>query len=76
MFFFNSTIGRVFASKTPEIEMEDVDGDAEPGSNNTPGSDSAVEDFELINKSTESLAKAKTSGAQQGKANKRKGKKK
>lgn len=42
----------------------------------TPSTDSAGEDFEIL-ESTDSLSKAKVSGAQQGaKANKRKGRKK
>ncbi|TQS34206.1 hypothetical protein Golomagni_05419 [Golovinomyces magnicellulatus] len=69
-FFFNSTIGRFLPAKA-ESEVEFVD-EAVEGS---PASGSTADEFEFINKSTESLNKAKSSGAQQGKAKKRKGKK-
>lgn len=52
-----------------------IDEDESDGAQPTPSSDSAADDFELL-ESTDSLAKAKTSGAQQGgKASKRKNKK-
>lgn len=70
---FNLTVGRLLPAKQLEDEMvDDEDSDA---AQNTPSTDSAGEDFEMVDKSTDSLAKAKTSGAQQGKANKRKGRK-
>jgi hypothetical protein len=53
------------------------DDDSEPAQP-TPSSDSAADDFEFLDKSVESVAKAKSTGAQGGgggKANKRKGKK-
>ncbi|RBA10782.1 hypothetical protein FPRO05_05371 [Fusarium proliferatum] len=76
IFLFNVTAGR-FLSKKPtdleiEIPAEDDDSDVPQP---TPSTDSAGEDFELLDKSTDSLTKAKASGASQGKANKRKGKK-
>lgn len=56
-----------------EDVAEDIDSDVQQP---TPNSDSAGEDFELLDKSTDSLSKAKASGAQQGgKASKRKNKK-
>lgn len=86
---FRSTIGRFLPKPTvPEIEVtaagaaaddnaQDESESASPSQQNTPATDSAGEDFEMISKSTDSLGRAKTSGAQQGgKANKRKGRKK
>lgn len=69
-FFFNSTVGRFLPSKADNEETmveEEVEG--------SPASESIADEFEFINKSTESLNKAKSSGAQQGKPKKRKGKK-
>lgn len=56
-------------------QLEDDEDDSEPGKR-TPSTDSA-EDFEMLDKSVESLDKAKTTGAsqKQGKAGKRKNKK-
>lgn len=81
LFLFNSTVGRLLGSKSnadADADAEElVEDESEDAPQNTPGTDSAAEDFEMISKSTESLSKAKTSGAQQGgKPNKRKGKKK
>lgn len=75
LFLFNASVGRLFGSKADdEVEADDDDDSDAP--QNTPSTDSAGEDFEVISKSTESLSKAKTSGAQQGgKAGKRKNKK-
>lgn len=57
---------------TTEIEIDDEDSDTPQ---HTPTTDSAGEDFEIL-ESTDSLTKAKTTGSQQqGKANKRKGRK-
>lgn len=70
-------MGRVLG-RTPQsdivVELEEEDSDVPQ---RTPSSDSAGEDFEILDKSTDSLSKAaKASGAQQGgKPNKRKGKK-
>ena len=76
MWAFQSTIGRVFGkSSSPDVEIvvDDEDSDVPE---RTP-SDSAGEDFEMLDKSTDSLNKAaKATGAQQGgKPNKRRGKK-
>lgn len=73
----NATIGRVFGGKADAgADFDEAGEDESDVAQNTPGSDSAAEDFEVISKSTESLAKAKTSGAQQGgKPGKRKNKK-
>ncbi|KAH7329325.1 hypothetical protein B0I35DRAFT_404564 [Stachybotrys elegans] len=71
---FNLTIGRFFASK-PVAEEPLEDDDESDVAQNTPSSDSAGEDFEILDKSTDSLTKAKASGAQSGKASKRKNKK-
>lgn len=63
------------AEITDDIE---VDSDDEPLHHTPAGSsDSAAEDFELVEKSTDSLGKAKSSGAQSAsaKASKRKNKK-
>lgn len=74
---FQLTVGRFLPGKNEqtvedEEEVEDGDSDVQQP---TP-SDSAGEDFELLDKSTDSLSKAKVSGAQQaGKASKRKNKK-
>lgn len=73
---FNLTIGR-FTGKTDaglesEIEIdEEVD-----ASQQTPSNESVGDDFELLDKSTDSLGKAKSSGMEKsGKSNKRKNKK-
>ena len=73
---FNSTIGRLLpASTATDIPEVTVEGEESDRPQMTPTTDS--EEFELLEKSTDSLGKAKTSGAQSsGKANKRKGKKK
>jgi hypothetical protein len=75
-----STIGRIFGSSQPGDDITEtiiVDEADSDDPQRTPSTDSAGEDFELLDKSTDSLAKAaKTSGAQSGgKANKRRGKK-
>ncbi|KAL0938662.1 J domain-containing protein C2E1P5.03 [Colletotrichum truncatum] len=74
---YNRTIGRVLNKNTEEVdfETEELDSDDGAPAQHTPSSDSAAEDFELLEKSTDSLGKAKASGAQSGKANKRKNKK-
>jgi hypothetical protein len=76
IWFFNITAGRFLSKKTPELEIEiPADEDDSDAPQRTPSTDSAGEDFELLDKSTDSLSKSKASGVQQGKANKRKGKK-
>ncbi|KAF6806202.1 J domain-containing protein C2E1P5.03 [Colletotrichum sojae] len=75
---YNRTIGRALNKNAPEeleFEGEELDSDDGEPVQHTPSSDSAAEDFELLEKSTDSLAKAKSSGANTGKANKRKNKK-
>ncbi|KAJ3529317.1 hypothetical protein NM208_g9818 [Fusarium decemcellulare] len=77
VWLFNLTAGRFLTKKTSDLEIE-IPGDEDDSDvpQRTPSTDSAGEDFELLDKSTDSLSKAKASGAQQGgKANKRKGKK-
>lgn len=76
IWFFNQTVGRALPKKAPEVEAEIIEEDDDSDvPQRTPSSDSAGEDFEILEKSTDSLSKAKTTGAQQGKANKRKGRK-
>lgn len=75
-----STIGRVFGSSQPGANITEnivVDGEDSDDPQRTPSTDSAGEDFELLDKSTDSLNKAaKATGAQSGgKPNKRRGKK-
>lgn len=77
VWFFNLTAGRFLPKKEEDlyIEVSEADEDSDVPQR-TPSTDSAGEDFEIL-ESTDSLSKAKTSGAQQGaKANKRKGRKK
>lgn len=76
LWFFNVTVGRFLPGQKDEFEDEFVDDEDSDAPQHTPSSDSAGEDFEMVDKSTDSLAKAKTTGAQQqGKSNKRKGRK-
>ncbi|WYZ42578.1 hypothetical protein EsH8_VI_000277 [Colletotrichum jinshuiense] len=75
---YNRTVGRALGLNNAELEIdtEDLDSDDDEPIQHTPSSDSAAEDFELLEKSTDSLGKAKASGAQtSGKSNKRKNKK-
>ncbi|QUC19732.1 uncharacterized protein UV8b_03973 [Ustilaginoidea virens] len=74
---YNLTVGRLTAKKeadtksqAPEVE------DAADAAQRTPGNDSVSEEFELLDNSTDSLGKAKSSGMEKsGKSNKRKNKK-
>ena len=76
IWLFNITAGRFLSKKPSDLEIEiPADEDDSDVPQRTPSTDSAGEDFELLDKSTDSLSKAKASGASQGKANKRKGKK-
>lgn len=79
MWLFNMSVGRLLGNKAADGDADDFDaaGNDSDAPQNTPSTDSAAEDYELVDKSTESLAKAKTSGSQQqgGKPNKRKNKK-
>ncbi|KAH6898287.1 hypothetical protein B0T10DRAFT_472204 [Thelonectria olida] len=74
---FNLTVGRLLPKKPENLEIEILEEDDESDApQRTPSTDSASEGFEIL-ESTDSLTKAKTTGAQQGgKSNKRKGKKK
>lgn len=72
---FNATAGRFLPQKSEEDDFEVLDEDDSDAAQPTPSTDSAGEDFEILDKSTDSLSKAKTSGASQGKASKRKNKK-
>ncbi|OLN97003.1 putative J domain-containing protein C2E1P5.03 [Colletotrichum chlorophyti] len=75
---YNRTVGRALGQNNVELEAEteELDSDDNEPAQHTPSSDSAAEDFELLEKSTDSLGKAKASGAQSGgRANKRKNKK-
>lgn len=78
IWLFNLTAGRFLPKKPVDLEIDVlVDDDESDAPQRTPSTDSAGEDFEILDKSTDSLNKAKASGAQQGaKANKRKGRKK
>ncbi|ROT37200.1 hypothetical protein SODALDRAFT_334281 [Sodiomyces alkalinus F11] len=90
LWLMRSTIGRFLGTNNPTGEDHDQDQDqdqddtAEVDSDNdqvqhTPSGStgSTSDDFEVLDKSTDSLRKAKTSGAQTGgRANKRKGNKK
>ncbi|KAI8219329.1 putative J domain-containing protein, partial [Colletotrichum sp. SAR 10_86] len=73
---YNRTVGRALNKETEEVALETEEFDSDDGNaQHTPSSDSTADDFELLEKSTDSLGKAKASGAQTGKANKRKNKK-
>ncbi|KXH68713.1 DnaJ domain-containing protein [Colletotrichum salicis] len=74
---YNRTVGRALGKNNAELEIDTEDLDSDDGEiQHTPSSDSAADDFELLEKSTDSLGKAKASGAQTGgKSNKRKNKK-
>ncbi|PHH83619.1 hypothetical protein CDD82_6065 [Ophiocordyceps australis] len=71
------TVGRLgsMSAKTEGDGGDSLTGDSD-GAQPTPSTDSAEEEFEMVDKSTESLARAKATGAQQAaKANKRKNRK-
>ncbi|KEY70601.1 hypothetical protein S7711_02205 [Stachybotrys chartarum IBT 7711] len=75
VWLYQLTLGRFISPKASDEVADLIDEDESDGAQPTPSSDSAADDFELL-ESTDSLAKAKTSGAQQGgKASKRKNKK-
>ncbi|KAH6691544.1 DnaJ domain-containing protein [Plectosphaerella plurivora] len=81
LWVFNSTVGRFLggkASSTEDLDDLEVDSDNDVVHHTPSGStDSAAEDFELLEGSTDSLGKAKSSGAQAAaaRANRRKNKK-
>ncbi|KAK2601710.1 hypothetical protein QQS21_004698 [Conoideocrella luteorostrata] len=71
---FNLTLGRFIGKKGAELDSEteeEID-----TAQRTPNSESVSDEFELLDKSTDSLGKAKSSGMEKsGKPNKRKNKK-
>jgi hypothetical protein len=78
MYVFNSTLGRLTGSKvTPEeSEIADPEDELDASAQRTPTNESVGDDFELLDKSTDSLGKAKSSGMEKsGKSSKRKNKK-
>ena len=78
LWLYNLTLGPFLSKKAPalHIEIPAADDDDSDVPQRTPSTDSAADDFEILDKSTDSLSKAKSSGAQQGgKSNKRKGRK-
>ncbi|KAK1999590.1 DnaJ domain-containing protein [Colletotrichum falcatum] len=74
---YNRTVGRALGQNNVDLKIDTEDLDSDDGEvQHTPSSDSAADDFELLEKSTDSLGKAKASGAHTGgKTNKRKNKK-
>lgn len=80
MWLYEITAARVLAltkkkgAKAGEDVAGEVDEDSEPPQH-TPSSDSAGEDYEFLDKSVDSVGKAKSSGQQSSGARKRKGKK-
>jgi hypothetical protein len=74
---FGRLLGKTAGGEQEKVEDHDVVDEDSDSPQRTPSSDSAGEDFELLDKSTDSLAKAaKATGAQKGgKPSKRKGKK-
>ncbi|PTB81603.1 hypothetical protein M440DRAFT_1387988 [Trichoderma longibrachiatum ATCC 18648] len=74
---FRSTVGRFLPKGAAQTEAEEIaEEDSDAAQNTPPSSESAGDDFEILDKSTDSLSKVKTTGAQQGKATKRKATKK
>lgn len=65
---FRSTVGRFLPKGAAQAETEEggAEEDSDVPQNTPPSSESAGEDFEILDKSTDSLSKVKTSGAQQG----------
>lgn len=73
---FNLTVGRFTGSRDDVSDSEIVEAEVVDVSQQTPASESAGDDFELLDKSTDSLGKAKSSGMEKGgKSSKRKNKK-
>ncbi|KAM0252306.1 hypothetical protein ACHAQJ_007799 [Trichoderma viride] len=68
IWILRSTIGRYVTldSAPAEIQEAAADEDSDVPQHTPPSSESAGEDFEILDKSTDSLSKVKTSGAQQG----------
>lgn len=70
---FRSTVGRFLPKGAAQVQTEENTEEDSDAPQATPtSSESAGEDYEILDKSTDSLSKVKTSGAQQGKATKRK----
>jgi hypothetical protein len=77
LFFYDQTIGRVIPRKTEVEEFDDIVDDEDSDEPQRTPSDSAGEDFEMLDKSVDSLGKAKSTGTQKSaKPSKRKGRKK
>ncbi|KYK58223.1 hypothetical protein DCS_05236 [Drechmeria coniospora] len=75
VWIFNKGLGRFLANGAANADGHAQD-DSDTPQHTPTGTDSASEDFEMLDKSTESLSKAKASGSQNtGKANKRRSKK-
>lgn len=72
---FQLTVGR-YLSGSASAETDAAEDDSDIPQHTPPSSESAGEDFELLDKSTDSLSKAKSSGSQGGKPIKRKSTKK
>lgn len=73
LYVFNLTLGRFIAKKDAEVESDVSEVEEETDAAQRTPSDS---DFELLDKSTDSLGKAKSSGMEKsGKSSKRKNKK-
>lgn len=74
VWIFQSTAGRFLPKGNAQAETEETaEEDSDAPQHTPPSSESAGEDFEILDKSTDSLSKVKTTGAQQGgKATKRK----
>ncbi|KAL7927697.1 hypothetical protein ACQKWADRAFT_10635 [Trichoderma austrokoningii] len=72
---FQLTVGR-YLSSSASAEGDAAEEDSDIPQHTPPSSESAGEDFELLDKSTDSLSKAKSSASQGGKPVKRKSNKK
>jgi curved DNA-binding protein CbpA len=67
--FYRITVGRFLGSKAEDeaLDYDELVDEADSDiAQATPSTDSAGEDFEMLDKSTDSLGKAKATGAQQG----------
>ncbi|UKZ77145.1 hypothetical protein TrVFT333_004864 [Trichoderma virens FT-333] len=66
LWIFQSTAGRFLSKGSANAETDELEEDSDVPQHTPPSSESAGEDFEMLDKSTDSLSKVKTSGAQQG----------
>jgi hypothetical protein len=66
VWIFQLTVGRYVDFSPAETEEVAAEEDSDVPQHTPPSSESAGEDFEILDKSTDSLSKVKTSGAQQG----------